>query len=135
MLLLFGTLIQPILTYASEIWIYDYKIDLMNDKYPFELVQLKTCKFSLGVHSKTSNLATRCDSSRYHILISIFKLGIRDLESIDHSDFLSQIFHVIQSDVAVTKSSALECTFQPDESCLLLLPLCVGFIFRSVFFM
>ena len=61
LLKLFDTLIQPILTYASEIWISDYKIDLMNDKYPFELVHLKSCKFSLGVHSKTSNLATRCE--------------------------------------------------------------------------
>ena len=71
LLKLFDTLIQPILTYASEIWISDYKIDLMNDKYPFELVHLKSCKFSLGVHSKTSNLATQ---SMYPILVTILKL-------------------------------------------------------------
>ena len=61
---LFDTLIQPILTYASEIWISDYKIDLMDDKYPFELVHLKSCRFSLGVHNKTSNLASRCELGR-----------------------------------------------------------------------
>ena len=71
---LFDTLIQPILTYASEIWISDYKIDLMDDKYPFELVHLKSCRFSLGVHNKTSNLASRCELGRFPILISILKL-------------------------------------------------------------
>ena len=38
LLKLFDTLIQPIFTYASEISISDYKIDLMNDNYPFELI-------------------------------------------------------------------------------------------------
>ena len=42
LLKLFDTLIQRILTYASEIWISDYKIDLMNDMDPFELVHLKS---------------------------------------------------------------------------------------------
>ena len=74
LLKLFDTLIQPILTYKSEIWISDYKIDLMNDKYSFELVHLKSCKFSLGVQSKTSNLATRCELRRYPILVTILKL-------------------------------------------------------------
>ena len=74
LLKLFDSIIQPILTYASEIWISDYKIDLMNDKYPFELVHLKSCKFSLGVHNKTSNLATRCELNRLPVLISILKL-------------------------------------------------------------
>ena len=74
LLKLFGSIIQPILTYASEIWISDYKIDLMNDKYPFELVHLKSCKFSLGVHNKTSNLATGCELNRLPVLISILKL-------------------------------------------------------------
>ena len=42
---LFDILIQPILTYASEMLISDYKLDLLDDKYPFELVHLKSCKF------------------------------------------------------------------------------------------
>ena len=54
----FDTLIQPILTYANEIWISDYKLDLLDDKYPFELVHLKSCKFSLGVHNKVKRQAT-----------------------------------------------------------------------------
>ena len=48
-----------------------YKIELINDKYPFEFVHLKFCKFSLGVHSKTFNSATRCDFSRCLILVTI----------------------------------------------------------------
>ena len=74
LLKLFDTLIQPILTYASEIWISDFKLDLLSGKYPFELVHLKSCKFSLGVHNKTSNLAVKCELSRFPILLSILKL-------------------------------------------------------------
>ena len=74
LLKLFDILIQPILTYANEIWISDFKLDLLSDKYPFELVHLKSCKFSLGVHNKTSNLALKCELSRFPILLSIIKL-------------------------------------------------------------
>ena len=63
---LFGTLIQPIITYASEIWISDYKLDLLDDKYSFELVHLKST-FSLGVHNKTSNLGI------FPVLLSMLK--------------------------------------------------------------
>ena len=45
---LFDTLISPILTYGCEIWISDYKIDMNNDSYPFESVQLKFCKNLTG---------------------------------------------------------------------------------------
>ena len=51
LLKLFCTLIQPNLTYASEIWTSDFKFDLLNDKHPFELVNFKSCKFSPGVHN------------------------------------------------------------------------------------
>ena len=71
---LFDTMIQPILTYASEIWISDYKLDLLDDKYPVELVHLKSCKFSLGVYNKTSNLAAKCELCRFPVLLSILKL-------------------------------------------------------------
>ena len=71
---LFNTLIKPILTYASEIWISDCKKDLMDDTYPFELVHLKSCRFSVGVHNKTSNLASRCELGRFPILVSMLKL-------------------------------------------------------------
>ena len=48
----------------------------MDDKYPFELVHLKSCRFSLGVLNRTStcNLASRYELSRFPILVSILKL-------------------------------------------------------------
>ena len=46
----------------------------MNDKHSFVQVHLTSCKFSLGVHSKTSDLAKQCEFSRYPILISILQL-------------------------------------------------------------
>ena len=54
--------------------ISDYKLDLLDDKYPFELVHLKSCIFSLGVHNKTSNLAAKCELGRFPVLLSIVKL-------------------------------------------------------------
>ena len=71
---LFDTLIQPILTYASEIWISDYKLGFLDNKYPFELVHLKSCKFSLGVHNKTSNLAANCELGRFSFYIQFLNL-------------------------------------------------------------
>ena len=62
------------MTYASEIWISDYKLDLLDDKYPFELVHLKSCKFSLAFHNKTSNLAAKCELDRFPVLLSILTL-------------------------------------------------------------
>ena len=95
---LFDTLIQPILTYANEIWISDFKLDLLSDKYLFELVHLKSCKFSLGVHNKTSNLAVKCKLSRFPISPSVLKLCmafITDLTSFHLTDcyirYLKQI--------------------------------------------
>ena len=52
----------------------DFKLDLFSDKYPFQLVHFKSCKVSLGVHNKTSNLAVKCELSRFPILLSLLKL-------------------------------------------------------------
>lgn len=51
-------MITPILTYGSEIWIADYKCDLLSsDHFPFEKIQHQIFKDILGVHRKSSNIA------------------------------------------------------------------------------
>lgn len=70
---LFDTLIVPILTYGSEIWITDFKFDFLDNNFPFEKVHLKNCKYILGVHGKTSNYC-KCELGRFPIIISILKL-------------------------------------------------------------
>ena len=92
---LFDTLIVPILTYASEIWFADFKIDLFNDNNPFEAIHLKACKFSLGIHNKSSNIASKCELGRYPIVITILKLlqnYYKRLVQLPSNRFLAKLF-------------------------------------------
>ena len=76
LLKLFDTLIQPILTYASEIWISDYKIDLMNDKYPFELylttLLTSPIEFSLYFQNYVRHL-----NQNFREMRNIYEIGLR----------------------------------------------------------
>ena len=54
---LFDALIKPIITYGSDVWISDYKINLSDiDQLPTEKLQHKMLKQVLGVNRYTSNL-------------------------------------------------------------------------------
>jgi hypothetical protein len=53
-------MIVPIITYGSEVWISDFKSNFDTlDKIQFEKRQNMILKNILGVHGKSSNLATR----------------------------------------------------------------------------
>lgn len=70
---LFDALIRPILTYGAEIWISDYTIkDKTLDTLPFEKLQNRFCKYLLGVHKKSSNLASRLELGREPIVNFIY---------------------------------------------------------------
>ena len=72
---LFDTLIKPIITYGSEVWISDYKINLTSiDQLPIEQLQHKMHKQVLGVNRKTSNLVVRMECCRYPIIIFCISL-------------------------------------------------------------
>ena len=68
---LFDTLIRPITTYESEIWISDFsqKVNL-----PFEKIHSRFCKYLLGVHKKASNFVSRCELGRLPIISFITSL-------------------------------------------------------------
>ena len=54
---LFDSLLKPILTYGSEIWLSDYNINLNNfDNLPIENLQHKMLKCILGVKRQSSNM-------------------------------------------------------------------------------
>ena len=63
---LFDTLVSPILTYAGVVWgpLYAHKISrenfftICNDS-PIERLNVKLCRYLLGVHKKSSNNAVR----------------------------------------------------------------------------
>ena len=75
---LFDTLIRPIVTYGSEIWISDFTIkELISDNIPFEKIHNRFCKYLLGVHKKASNFASKCKLGRLPIISFITSLPFK----------------------------------------------------------
>ena len=67
---LFDSLLKPILTYGSEIWLSDYNINLNNfDNLPIEKLQHKMFKCIPGVKRQSSNMASRLECNRSPMLI------------------------------------------------------------------
>ena len=75
---LFDTLVKPIVTYASEIWISDFTIkELESDNLPFEKIHNRFCIYLLGVHKKASNFASKCELGRLPIISFITSLTFK----------------------------------------------------------
>ena len=95
---LFDTLIRPICTYGSEIWVSDYNIKESNiDIMPFEKIQNKFCKYVLNVNRKSSNLAVKCELGRKPILNFITYLALKyfnRLKQMSCDRFLHEVFEV-----------------------------------------
>ncbi len=86
---IYDTLIKPISTYGCDVWgayikdvnkMFDIQYQQYNvfDKLRFEKLNLKYCKFILGVNRKASNAATRGELGRYPIIIFIIKQVIKN---------------------------------------------------------
>jgi len=72
---LYNSMIVPIITYGSEVWISDFKSNFETlDKTDFEKIQSMILKNILGVHSKSSNIAVRCELGAYPISIKCYGL-------------------------------------------------------------
>ena len=70
---LYKTMIKPIITYGSEIWISDYKTDLdAQEKNPFEKLQNHIFKNILGTHNKSTNLGITCELGEYPLSYSSY---------------------------------------------------------------
>jgi hypothetical protein len=76
---LYDSIISPIVTYGSEIWISDFDIKLLNNIHvlPFEKAQNMMMKNILGVHGKTSNLALHAELGLFPLCFKAFKLMFR----------------------------------------------------------
>ena len=76
---LFDSIVKPILLYACEIWGYiEDKNDLSSiGRSYIERFHLKVCKQILGVHRKTSNIATLLELGRYPLKFDIRKSIIK----------------------------------------------------------
>ena len=81
---IFDKMIKPIINYGSEIWICNFtegikmhsKIETF-DKPSTERVPLKFAKYTLGVHSKSSNAAVRGELGLFPSMIAQCKLAVR----------------------------------------------------------
>lgn len=97
---LFDTLIRPILTYGSEVWISDFKInDKTEDKLQFEKIHNRFCKYTLGVHKKASNFASKLELGRESIINYITALTIKYYERIKQlpsSRLIREVYEVDQ---------------------------------------
>jgi len=72
---LYNSIVVPIMTYGSEIWISEFKPNFETlDKTAFEKTQNMILKNVLGVHGKSSNIATRCELGTFPISIKCYKL-------------------------------------------------------------
>jgi hypothetical protein len=80
---LFDSMVKPILLYGSQAWCdilnpFMAKGDLSQiDKLPFETLQYKMCKYLLGVHQRTSNVAALAELGRYPLFITVAVLAVR----------------------------------------------------------
>nr|XP_006817258.1 PREDICTED: RNA-directed DNA polymerase from mobile element jockey-like [Saccoglossus kowalevskii] len=89
---MFKRSVLPMLMYGSEIWgAFTFKLHranveitsekfiqkLFDDKTCFEQLHIKFCKTILGVHKKSSNIATRAELGSYPIIIDICRQMIR----------------------------------------------------------
>lgn len=82
---LFNAFVAPILTYNCEIWGISFVQTLLKnirnhnnflnnlERFPFEQVQTKFCKWTLGVNRYTSNIGTRGELGQYPLIIYIIK--------------------------------------------------------------
>ena len=81
---LFDTLVTPIATYGGAIWgvlctgknfdVYDLNL---YDKAPLEKLNLKLCKYLLGVNKFSVNHAVRGELGRYPMLINVLDMSVK----------------------------------------------------------
>ena len=111
---LFDALVVPILTYAGVVWgpLYAHKITydnfftLCNDS-PIEKINVKLCKYLLGVHKKSTNNAVRGELGRYPILINVLEHSSRyyhRIFSVNKRDSLVNISCMDSEVCSITKS-------------------------------
>ncbi len=117
---LFDSMIKPILLYGSEVWgAYCYKFDTLIDmntqnnsawktriyqQTAFEKMHLRWCKYILGVHSKSSNLAVTSDLGRYPLFTDIFTGMVKFWLRLQNYDKNSLLYDSYVSNISLMTS-------------------------------
>ena len=80
---LFDSLVSPILYYGCEVWapfllnkINKNNFQLLCDKSPTETLNVKLCKYILGVGKRSTNLAVKGELGRFPLLIKASQLAV-----------------------------------------------------------
>jgi len=88
---LFNTLVVPILKYGCEAWAPFYLKNLNSTNLaelcnapPIEKINIKFCKYLLGVHRKTANFAVLGELGKYPLLLDAFSHSINNWVRICH---------------------------------------------------
>jgi hypothetical protein len=85
---LYNSVILPIITYGSEIWLTDFNLNLDTlDKLPFEKVQNMIFKNILGVHGKASNLAINAELGTFPACFKSFILMFKYYNRLKRIEF------------------------------------------------
>ena len=97
---IFDSIVRPIVTYNSEIWLSDYNINLLNfDTLPMEKLHHKMLKNILGISRQASNLASRTECNRNPVMIfaltQMFKYYLR-LKNLDNQRILHSAYRTDQ---------------------------------------
>ena len=89
---LFDTLILPILSYGGIVWAPLYANNLNANNFntvcnnsPMEKLNVRLCKYLLGVHRKSTNDAVRGETGRFPILITILNHSYRYFQRMNES--------------------------------------------------
>ena len=89
---LFDMLVTPILSYSCEIWApFTIKrtFDIMSicDKQPYEKLNVKLCKYILGVGKHATNAAVLGELGRYPLTLKLFTQSIKFFDRIGSETF------------------------------------------------
>lgn len=118
---LFDSVVKPVLLYNSEIWgSYITDVDKLCNistnktkiyhNFNFEKLHLRWCKYTLGVNSKSSNIAVLAELGRYPLAIEIFTNMIKYWLRVKHLDKSSFAYNCYIENSNMVKS---------DKSCWL----------------
>ena len=121
MIKLFDVLIKPILLYASEVWggfgirkkndCDIVKQLLMLETSPYEKINVKTMKFALRLHSRTSNFGCRAELGRLPLIISILNGVLKFYVRLRDFPQDSLMFHAYQSQSIASVNSNSTMTY------------------------
>ena len=117
-------MIKPIALYGVEIWglltpaMLKKKLELYDlfKNWEYEKLNLKFCKYLLGVNKRSTNIAVLSELGRMPLFISHITAMFTFLHRLENSDCNSLVYHALKESIAL-HTSKVNCWFST-ISCL-----------------